>query len=96
MTEDRLLVRQFKRGGDEAFRRIYEKYSDDLLTLAANLLGDTAAAEDVVQDVFLRFVRSIEKFRLTGSLKAYLAACVVNRVRDIISKQQTPKDRRRE
>jgi len=84
MLEDRLLLWKFKRGSRGAFRLIYEKYAGDLLTLAANLLNDKADAEDVVQDVFISFVQSVEKFRLTGSLKGYLATCVANRSRDYI------------
>ncbi|UCF17377.1 MAG: sigma-70 family RNA polymerase sigma factor, partial [Phycisphaerales bacterium] len=38
---------------------------------------------DVVHDVFLTFVRTIEKFRLTGSLKGYLLTCVANRARNV-------------
>ena len=82
MVEDRILVWRFKRGSKDALRAIYKKYADDLLTLAGNLLDDKAGAEDVVQDVFVTFVQSIEKFRLTGSLKGYLATCVANRCRD--------------
>ena len=82
MFEDKLLVWKFKRGSEQAFRRIYEKYVDCLLTLAANLLHDTSAAEDVVQDVFISFVQSAEEFHLTGSLKGYLAVCVANKSRD--------------
>ncbi|MBM4024700.1 MAG: sigma-70 family RNA polymerase sigma factor [Planctomycetes bacterium] len=37
-----------------------------------------AAAEDVVQDVFVRFAGLARTFRLTGSLKGYLATCVAN------------------
>jgi len=88
MLEDRLLLWKFKCGSRNAFRLIYEKYADDLLTLAANLLNDKAGAEDVVQDVFISFVQSVEKFRLTGSLKGYLAACVANRSRDHIRKNR--------
>jgi RNA polymerase sigma-70 factor (ECF subfamily) len=86
MLEDRLLVWKFKRGSEEAFRRIYEKYVDNLLTLAANLLHDTNAAEDVVQDVFVSFLQSAENFHLRGSLKSYLSICVANRSRDRIRK----------
>jgi len=82
MVEDRLLVWKFKRGSKDALRAIYQKYADELLSLAGNLLDDKAAAEDVVQDVFVTFVQSIEKFRLTGSLKGYLATCAANRCRD--------------
>ena len=86
MLQDKLLVWKFKGGSRDAFRLIYEKYADDLLSLAANLLNDKVGAEDVVQDVFVSFVESIEKFRLTGSLKGYLATCVANRARDYIRK----------
>ncbi|MHC4572218.1 MAG: RNA polymerase sigma factor [Planctomycetota bacterium] len=88
MLEDRLLVWKFKHGNTDAFRRIYEKYESDLLTLAANLLADANTAEDVVQDIFISFVQSVEKFRLKGSLKAYLATCVANRSRDCIRKRK--------
>ena len=88
MLEDRLLLWKFKSGSRVAFRVIYEKYAGDLLTLAANLLNDKADAEDVVQDVFISFVQSVEKFRLTGSLKGYLATCVANRARDYIRRKK--------
>jgi RNA polymerase sigma-70 factor (ECF subfamily) len=88
MLEDRLLIWKFRNGSKDAFRAIYEKYADDLLTLAGNLLNNKVGAEDVVQDVFVTFVESIDRFRLTGSLKGYLATCVANRSRDCIRKNK--------
>ncbi|MHC4085177.1 MAG: RNA polymerase sigma factor [Planctomycetota bacterium] len=88
MLEDKLLIWKFKYGNRDAFRLIYEKYADDMLTLAANLLGDSSAAEDVVQDVFIKFAESVEHFGLTGSLKGYLATCVANRARDYIRQKK--------
>jgi RNA polymerase sigma-70 factor (ECF subfamily) len=84
MLEDKLLVMKCKRGSKDAMRRIYEKYKDYLLTLARALLGEKAAAEDVVHDVFVCFAQSVEKFQLTGSLKGYLATCVRNLAIDTI------------
>ena len=88
MLEDRLLIFRFKAGSKSAFRRIFEKYENHLLTLAANLLQDTAAAEDIVQDVFISFVQSKDDFRLRSSLKAYLATCTANRARDYLRKRK--------
>ncbi|MBN2180523.1 MAG: RNA polymerase sigma factor [Sedimentisphaerales bacterium] len=88
MFEDKRLLWKFKCRGRDAFRPIYEKYADDLLTLAANLLGDKNEAEDVVQDVFVTFAGSIKEFRLTGSLRNYLATCVANRSRDYIRRKK--------
>jgi RNA polymerase sigma-70 factor (ECF subfamily) len=83
VLEDRLLVWKFKRGGRDAFCRIYEKYRDDLLRLAISLLAESDTAEDIVHDVFASFIRDTTEFRLTGSLKAYLATCVANRARNV-------------
>ncbi len=84
MLEDKLLILKFNRGSREALQAIYEKYKDDLVTLAAALLIDVNLAEDVVHDVFVSFIESASKFRLTGSLKGYLATCVANNARNMI------------
>ncbi|MCU0914018.1 MAG: RNA polymerase sigma factor [Planctomycetes bacterium] len=86
MLEDRYLVWKLKRGSAQALCRIYNRYENDLLTLATNLLGRTGLAEDVLQDVFVKFIESIDTFELTGSLKGYLATCVANRARDYLRK----------
>ncbi len=84
MLEDKLLVLKCRRGSRDAMCRIYEKYKDYLLTLAKGLLGEQAAAEDVVHDVFVSFASSARQFQLTGSLRGYLATCVSNLARDKI------------
>lgn len=80
--EDTWLVFQSRRGSREALTRIYEKYKADLLLLAMGLLNDKTAAEDVVHDVFLSFVRHLDQFRLTGSLKGFLLTCAANHARN--------------
>jgi RNA polymerase sigma-70 factor (ECF subfamily) len=81
--EDKLLVLRCKRGSRDALARIYQKYKNDLLILVIALLNNTSAAEDVVHDVFVMFVQTIEKFGLTGSLKGYLLTCAANRARNV-------------
>ena len=81
---DKLLVTRCKRGRRDALRRIYEKYRDDLLVLAIALSHDVSLSEDAVHDVFIAFAQNIASFRLTGSLRAYLARCVANRIRDLM------------
>jgi RNA polymerase sigma factor (sigma-70 family) len=83
MLEDKLLVWKLKYGNQDALRRIYEKYKNDLLALAIALSNDKSIAEDAVHDVFVSFARSAEKLQLRGSLKSYLSTCIANRVRDL-------------
>ena len=82
MLEDMLLIWKFNRGDRQCLAPIYEKYKHDLVTLAAVLLTDVSTAEDVVHDVFVSFIRSAGDFRLTGSLRGYLATCVANNARN--------------
>jgi len=82
MIEDELLKLRFKDGSIDALQRIYQKYRDHLLTIAMAMLNDASSAEDVVHDVFVSFAQSGARFRIHGSLRAYLATCAVNRVRD--------------
>jgi RNA polymerase sigma-70 factor (ECF subfamily) len=88
LVEDELLKWRFRRGGREALARIYEKYVHLLLSIAMGLLNDPHEAEDVVQDVFVTFAKGANGFGLRGSLKAYLATCVVNRARDRVRSER--------
>ena len=83
MIEDRVLVWRFNRGDLAALCRIYEKYRDGLLKVAAALLNDRSGVEDVLHDVFVDFAQTTGRFRLQGSLKGYLSICVANRARDL-------------
>lgn len=83
MLEDKLLIRQYKCGSEDAFCSIYNKYKNYLLTVAMALLNDLDAAEDIVHSVFMTLAESIDEFELSGSLKRYLAICVANRARNL-------------
>ena len=80
--DDTMLIQALKAGDREAMRLLYDRHKDGLFTLARALLGDVSTAEDVIHDVFVSFVESVEKYRVNGSLRGYLATCVANRVRD--------------
>jgi RNA polymerase sigma-70 factor (ECF subfamily) len=88
MLEDEWLKWKLRHGSPDALARVYEKYVDAMMTLAMGLLNQRAAAEDVVQDVFLSFARSAKDLRASGSLRSYLATSVLNRVRDSRRRRQ--------
>ena len=83
-VDERLLVWRLNRGDATALACVYEKYRHDLLRLAASMLSNGAEAEDVVQDIFVKFAGSARTFRLTGSLRGFLATCVANAARNRI------------
>jgi RNA polymerase sigma-70 factor (ECF subfamily) len=88
MLEDKRLIWELKQGSEDALRQIYMEYKDTLLTIAASLLHDTYAAEDVLHDVFVSFAAGAGKLELRVSLRSYLITSVVNRVRDRFRKKK--------
>jgi RNA polymerase sigma-70 factor (ECF subfamily) len=67
----------------EAFRRVYAEHHDELVAVAWRVLRDEAAAEDVVQDVFLGLWMSPASFDARrGSLRSYLRMIVKHRSLD--------------
>jgi RNA polymerase sigma factor (sigma-70 family) len=88
VLSDRTLVRKFRRGDPEALLTIYQRYRDYLLSVAMALAGDLDQAEDAVHDVFVSLARNRREFRLRRNLKACLAVCVANRMRDLRRRRQ--------
>jgi RNA polymerase sigma-70 factor (ECF subfamily) len=81
MVDDKRLIWRVRRGDKQALRQIYEKYKDELFTIAYLLLNDKSAAEEILHNVFVAFAGGAGQFRLYGSLKYYLITRVVNSVR---------------
>ncbi len=84
MREDRRLVRRLRRGDPDALRRIYQKHKDDLLKIAWCFLGDLAAAEDALHDLFVALAAGAAGLSVKGSLKGYLSTSIANGARDML------------
>lgn len=83
MLEDKLLIWKYRRGNVDALRQIYDKYKGHLLKLGIALTADISLAEDVVQDVFVRFAETRDRIGVRGNLKNYLITCLINRIRTL-------------
>jgi DNA-directed RNA polymerase specialized sigma24 family protein len=57
---------------------LYEAHAVSLARLALLMLGDSAAAQDVVQDAFLGLYRRWDKIADRGAAPAYLRTSVLN------------------
>ena len=68
---------------NEAVLRLFDMYADDMFRLAYSYLGSRQEAEDVVQDVFLKLIRS--DIAITkGKEKTYLLTMTANASRDVL------------
>lgn len=75
------LVKRAREGDLTAFNALVLRFQDGLYSLALRMLNDSAAAEDVAQDAFLRAWQRIDSFR-GGSFRAWLYTIAANRARD--------------
>jgi RNA polymerase sigma-70 factor (ECF subfamily) len=83
-ADDRDLVRSFLRTGSEsAFRALYRAHAAPLYGFALRLTrGDEGAAQDIVQDTWMRAVSRLPEFRWQSSLKSWLHAVALNVYRE--------------
>jgi RNA polymerase sigma factor (sigma-70 family) len=76
MTEtsdtDRSLIEAVRQGDAQAWSDLVSEYQGRLLKYATAHLPQAADAEDVVQEVFLAFLKSVGQFRGQTSLETYL------------------------
>jgi RNA polymerase sigma factor (sigma-70 family) len=80
-VEDKMLLWRTRRGDADALCRLYEKYRSAMVSVAAAMLRDQGAAEDVLHDVFVSFAERAPDLELRTSLKGYLLTAVMNAVR---------------
>ena len=59
---DLALMRSFGNGDRSAGERLYDRYASRIYGLGLVMLGNEAAAEDLVQDSFVKLLRSAERY----------------------------------
>src|SRR5215467_1673528 len=88
-----MLVSAIRFGDEQAMAQLYERYSPIVYSVALRVLGNTAAAEDVLQEVFMQLWRSPEMFDASrGSLPGWLAVITRNRAIDSLRKRRPEAD----
>lgn len=71
------------------FERVYRESSDAVYRSAYRILGNAEDAEDVLQTVFLRFLRRDISLGIIDSPEPYLRRAAVNAALDIIRAKKT-------
>ncbi len=66
------LMLRAKDGDEAAFTQLVLSYQDRLIAVFSHLLGDQDAAEDLVQDVFLRVYRARNGYQPTAKFSTWL------------------------
>jgi RNA polymerase sigma-70 factor, ECF subfamily len=92
-TADLSIVTGLKTGDQGAMAELYDRYSSVVYAVALRVLGDTGAAEDVLQEVFLQLWRNPHAFDAArGNLASWLAVVTRNRAIDSLRKRRPETD----
>ena len=82
------LITLSKNGDQNAFREITEMYRDKIFRMASRILKGSVESDDVVQETFLRFYLSMNRFDESKSLSAWLYRIGKNVCLDILRKRR--------
>ena len=72
MPEDSDLIRKFQSGDENSFDELVKKHLDNVFGFFLKVTGDSMAAEDLAQDVFMKLYKNLKNFRHDSSFSTYL------------------------
>lgn len=75
---DERLILQSKAGDVAAFKELVQRHEGKVAGVVKSMLGSTPEAEDVGQEVFIKFYESLDKFRGDSMVSTYLVRIAIN------------------
>lgn len=77
-TEERTLVERLRSGDYEAFEAIFRRYANKVYRQVFRLVGNSAEAEEIVQEVFLAVYQKGKSFRGDSTFSTWLYSLAMN------------------
>jgi len=84
-TED--IIKGCISGKPEAQEALYKKYSGKLFGISIRYTKDHSAAEDVLQEAFIKILNHISGYKGTGSFEGWMRRIVINTALERFRKQ---------
>jgi RNA polymerase sigma factor (sigma-70 family) len=85
---DAMVLARAQRGDMQAFAELYQRFGRACFQLALRILGHRQAAEDLLQEVFLKMMDTIGSYRGDAPFAAWLKRLTVNASIDQLRKQR--------
>ncbi len=87
--DDVALIKAVQKGDQKAFEQIVQKYKGIVAKVVIGMLGNQADAEDIGQETFIRFYRSLHQYKGDASLGTYLTRIAINLSLNALKKRKT-------
>jgi RNA polymerase sigma-70 factor (ECF subfamily) len=85
---DQALVTALKAGRSEGKRALFDRYSDDVERVLCRILGPDQEIVDLLQDVFVVALSSIDKLKNPDALRSWLTGIAVRKARKCILRRR--------
>ena len=84
---DDILLKRARSGDQRAFGQLVERHEAAVRGIVSGMVGP-AQAEDVAQEVFLKFYRALDKFAGNAKLSTYLGRIAINTALTALEKRK--------
>ncbi len=89
-SEEARLVKACQEGDPAAFNLLVWRWEKPLYNFVYKYVGDATLAEDLVQDTFLKVLKSIRRYTYQGSLSTWLYRIAINLCKDHLKRKRLP------
>lgn len=86
---DEELIKAYLAGDEAVFSLLVERYTNHVYNFVVQLVHDRTAAEDIVQDTFVKAWKHLPQFDQEKSFKTWLFAIAKNTAYDFLKKKKT-------
>jgi RNA polymerase sigma-70 factor (ECF subfamily) len=90
---DNKIWERIKKGNSKSFELLFSRYHSRLCLYSFRLVADEAAAEEIVNDVFLKIWNKRKEIQINVGIKPYLFRCVFNASNDYLNQNRFAKQR---
>lgn len=91
--KDMDLMLRARAGERVAFKILVEKHEGKIAGIVRGMMGNSPEAEDIGQEVFIRFFKSMDAFMGESSLGTYLGRIAINLSLNALKRQKIQKAR---
>ncbi len=86
---DEQVIAAYRTGDETAFSVLVDRYMNHLYHFVLQFVGDREAAEDIVQESFVKAWKHLSRFDQEKSFKTWLFAIAKNTAYDFLKKKKT-------
>lgn len=87
-ASDPQLISQYLSGDEKSLELLIQRYLQQIYIFVYRLVGDSAVAEDLTQEIFVRVWKNIKKFKRDKNFKTWIYRVARNAAIDFLRKKK--------